>query len=304
MENNLPILLLTGASGMLGHYVADLFSDFRIVTIGRHTEDTVYADLVSPFSIPDMSPELCVHAAGTRSPEHAVQVNYEGTLNLLKALEDNPPRSFVYISSMEVYGCLEGEMIGEVSSVWAEEQPGKSRILAERAVWEWCADRGVTCTILRPAPMFGRDVSGWQRDMFNAVNTGYFYLIRGNCARRSIVLAYDVAQIIRRIHRIGGVYNVADPRARSFEDLAEAMARNSGKDKSVYRLPLKWARVLALAGDRIPVIGKVMDSRSFDFQLSSLTYDVSALLEKTDYAFFDTVEVIARRDKTYPYEDA
>lgn len=299
-----PLMLLTGGSSMLGHYIQNEFKDFHILCAGRDTGNDIPLDLAEEIILPEKPWEAVIHVASTDNPDKAEEVNHWGTLRLLDALEKCQPKSFVYVSTYKVYGLEEGEMIAESSTSWADDPVGLSRIRAEKAVWKWCEKRGVKCTVLRPAPMFGNGVCGWQADVFKAVNIGYYYLVRGNTSRRSIVLAYDVAGIIRRLLSVGGVYNVADPRMRSWVDLVEAMAFNSGKMKNVFRLPLKWAQLLAKIGDIVTPLGVVMNSRSLEFQLSTLTFDSSAVIRETGYRFFDTVEVIARKEKNYPYEES
>ncbi len=59
-----PSMLLTGASGMLGRYVAGAFSDFCIVSLGRGEGNDIRCDLSR--ETPDFSGrsfDLVVHCA-------------------------------------------------------------------------------------------------------------------------------------------------------------------------------------------------------------------------------------------------
>lgn len=305
MEKDAPILLFTGQSGTLGHYMRQAFAGFETISIGRSPQDDIQADLRRDFAIPRLkaTPEVCVHAAATTDPDLAEETNIIGTRHLLNALENHPPRHFVYISCTSVYGLTEGELLSETAAAQPCGTVAASKIKAEKMVWEWCAKKEIKCTILRPAYMFGSGIGGWQEETFKAVSRGYFFLIRGSRSRISVVTALDVAAVVRKIYTVGGIFNVADPRARTFEDLIEAMGRNSGKIKTVFRLPLKWARILAKAGNVFRPISIIMDSKKLDFRTRTLTFDVSRLQNAINHEFYDTIEVIARRDKNYPYEE-
>lgn len=305
MEKPKPTLLLTGASGMLGGYLKEVFSDYSVTTLGRSEDDDIKASFGNGGEVPQLGYyDLVVHTASDHDVERAIDVNFEGTRKLLAALGKNPPRCFIFVSCAEVYGRNYGGEISEKNHLWIEDKFGQSKVLAAREVESWCKEHGVISTILRPAPMFGRGMKGKWAETFNAVESGRYILVRGNSTVCSIVLAYDVARVVREIHTIGGIYNVADPRHHRFADIIEAMGANSGRFRTPYRLPAKWARLAARIGDRLPLSGILPTSASLAFQLTSLTYDCSALLDALPgFRFLNTVDVIARRDPGYPYSD-
>jgi nucleoside-diphosphate-sugar epimerase len=65
--------------------------------------------------------DVVVHAAGDARSQMADAVNYQGTINLCKGLDANPPQEMVFISSVQVYGKEEGvdydEMSGKLSEI-------------------------------------------------------------------------------------------------------------------------------------------------------------------------------------------
>lgn len=306
MQKTRQSMLLTGASGMLGGYISALFSDFVVTTLGNSPENDITVDLGKENSLSPLPYfDLVVHAAGVQTPDSSIMINLEGTKRLLAALEKNPPKYFVYISCAEVYGRSQGEEISEKNHLWTSDKFGQSKVLAAREVDEWSRSHSVISTILRPAPMFGKGMKGKWAEIFNAVNSGQYVLVRDNFTERSIVLAYDVARIVREIYPLGGVYNVADPVHHKFVDIIEAMGANSGHYKSPYRLPAKWAKIAARIGDKLPFSHNLPTSESLNFQLSTLTYNTDRLRERLpEFKFHDTVQVIARKDPSYPYIDS
>ena len=60
-------------------------------------------------------------------------VNYQGTVNLCKSLElVGIPKSFIFVSTVAVYGCEEGENIDETHPLNGTTPYAKSKIMAEK----------------------------------------------------------------------------------------------------------------------------------------------------------------------------
>lgn len=117
MNSDKKHVLITGASGLLGHYLTQQFSDCRLTRLGRGEECEIKCDLEK--ETPDFTDvfssglDLVVHAAGTEEESHALSLNLEGTKRLLEALSKVKVKQFVYISSTAVYGKTEGTDITE-----------------------------------------------------------------------------------------------------------------------------------------------------------------------------------------------
>lgn len=297
-------LLLTGASGMLGHYIQEVFSDFDITTLGRSEGCDVKCDLTHEEpGLPEAAYDLVVHAAGTQDASGARELNAGGTRRLLKALEGKMPAAFVLVSSAEVYGKETGEDVDESSPTWPSGEPGSSKLEAERLAEAAFSGTGTTLTVLRPATMFGSGMKGWAQEMFTDVMNGKYLHIRGNEAMISIVTAFDVARAIREIYPRGGTYNVADGSPVSRLSLAEAMSANAGRHHRMSVLPEKWARTLSGPLSLFPGLRRMFGRESIDRSMNSLTFSAARLAEATGLTFHHTVDVIARKSEGYPYEE-
>ena len=294
-------MLVTGASGMIGRYVCKEFSDMQIDTLGRSNQNNIVADITDCIKL-TAKYDVVVHCAGTTSEQSANEVNYCGTVNLLHALEQNPPSYFVLISSLSVYGLIEGNDVTENNLLRPVTEYGKSKLAAEQELQKWCVDKRVVLTILRPALTFGNGVTGKAAEMFDAIVRGRYFHVRGNQALRSVVMADDVARTCRLTFKEGGVFNVTDGCNRSIIELGDAMAANCGENKRIVHCPLKLLKIGAKLGDMFPGFGKLINSEKLKTLTSSLTFSNALLVEKTGMKFYDTIEVIARRSKDYPYE--
>ena len=297
------MLLITGAGGMLGKYLTQQFKEEEIVTLGQSPESDYIIDLIKES--PDFGGKCfssVIHAAGTEEASHAMELNLEGTKRLVSALEKKPPHNFVYVSSFQVYSRDAGENISEDTNTWATSEAGKSKALAEEFLKNWCVQRGVVLTIVRPARMFGNGVKGETLQLFNDAISGKYIHLRGNDAKVSLVCALDVAKGIKNIYNIGGIYNAADPFPVKFIDMVEATTANAGAKKRMTHLPPSWAEWIWRLGKWIPSVHRNLAPEIVEARMKTLTLDGSRFAETAGISYHDTISVIERRDKNYPYE--
>lgn len=272
------MIIVTGFSGFLGKTTLNHLRK-EILRIGR-----INADITCDLStqIPKLpATDLVIHAAGkahsvpktTLEKQEFFDVNLNGTLNLLKGLEQSPslPKNFVFISSVAVYGANEGNLLTEDSPLNAKDPYGLSKIQAEALVEEWCNRHNVICSILRLPLLAGPNPPGNLGAMIKGIKKGYYFDIAGGKAKKSIVLAEDVARIIPRVAEIGGVYNLTDGYHPSFAELSELIATQLGKKKP-FNIPhwVAWpmGRTGDLLGSKAPInsdkLRKITSDLTFD----------------------------------------
>lgn len=297
-------VLITGGGGMLGGYLKEEFSGEKVCTLGLAEENDFRIDLRNES--PDFQEQkfdTVIHTAGTEENEDAVALNLEGTKRLVQALEKYPPENFVYISSQKVYSQDAGENVDEDTNTWASDEAGKSKALAEGFLKEWCENRDVTLTIIRPARMFGTGVKGETLRLFNDAISGKYIHVRGNDAKVSLVCALDVAKGIRTLYERGGIYNAADGHAVRYIDMVEALTANAGAKKRMTHLPATWAEWVWRLGRWIPSIHRNLSPDVVEKRMKTLTLDGSRFAEKAGLEYHDTLSVIERTHKTYPYQE-
>jgi nucleoside-diphosphate-sugar epimerase len=285
-----PAALLTGGAGFLGKYLAaGLAATHRVTVLDRRPLEgyaSLEADLTVPASInlAGQHLELVVHAAGlahfvprTEDDEQRFfDVNAGGTRNLLQALErlPEPPESFVLISTVAVYGRVEGELLDELTPLAATDPYGASKREAEELVTEWAARRGVRWTILRLPLVYAEDAPGNLKAMREGIRSGRYAGIGQGTARRSMVRAEDVGGIVDRAARVGGVFHLTDGLHPSFREIEEAMAQAVGRNKP-RRLPYRMALGVAWFGDKIYTVTRrrfPLDTNRLEKMTRTLTF--------------------------------
>jgi nucleoside-diphosphate-sugar epimerase len=271
-------ILLTGATGFLGNVIVNELQADQIYTLARSNCNILF-DLKS--GVPNLPiVDLVIHAAGkahaeslTKQVEEYYDVNVNGTINLLKGLESSLPKALVFISSVAVYGKENGTSIDETYPLAANLPYGLSKVKAEKIITDWCQQNNVICTIFRLPLVAGPNTLGNLRAMINGIKRGYYINIKNGEAKKSIVLAKDVAKIIRRSYDIGGVYNLTDGYHPSFKELSILISKQLNK-KPPISLPYLVIKIISYFGDIFGNLSPI-NSNKFKKITSDLTFDDS-----------------------------
>ena len=285
-------ILLTGASGFFGQTLTNYFKtshnifDLSIPGINNSIRLDKEVPSFNQFF------DLVIHAAGKAHSlnesevltNQFFEVNVGGTQNLLKGLDlSGVPKQFVFISSVAVYGIEHGFSITEKAKLQAHDPYGLSKIRAEQVVLDWCDKHNITCTILRLPLLVGKNPPGNLGAMIKAIYKGYYFNIDGGKAKKSMVLAEDVARFIPIIAPLGGTYNLTDGVHPCFSDLSNAIAK-----KKMNNLPLFVAKIMGYLGDcfgeKAPInslkIKKITSDLTFDdSKARSLGWKPQSVLE-------------------------
>jgi nucleoside-diphosphate-sugar epimerase len=271
-------ILLTGSNGFLGKCLVKYYSNYYFETLSRRNANyNLDLALEVPSFLTDF--ELIIHAAGKAhsipnnefEKDQFNKINVIGVQNLLKGLENNKPQKFVFISSVSVYGLLEGKNINESTPLFATDPYGNSKIEAENIIKEWCEKHNVICTIFRLPLVVGENPPGNLGAMIRGIKKGYYFNIAGGDAQKSMVLATDVAKFILAAAEIGGTYNLTDGYHPTFKELSKNIGNTLGKP-FVPNLPTFIVQILSKLGD---LLGNKFPINSDKFLkiTSSLTFD-------------------------------
>jgi GlcNAc-P-P-Und epimerase len=283
-------VLITGAHGFLGTYFRHAFLEagWSVTTLGKSTQNEIALDLASEEPVFDHAPfTRVIHTAGLAHKiaqiNDAVQkfydVNIRGTENLLASLSPyaDQIRQFVFISSVAVYGIDQGQLITENSELEGRGPYAQSKILAEEQVTRWGQQYGVPILILRLPFVVGANAPGEFGQTLKKMKSPQYKLIGKGEARRSAVLATDIAKHTLHWEYKNGVYNLSDGYHPSFKEWFKYIHRNQAgvNPKTV---PDWLARILSGMGDLIP--GMPYHTRLYYQLTSTLTYsDEKARLE-------------------------
>ena len=222
-------LLFTGGTGFLGNNIMPILSnEYDVTTIGITPNDMIQSNLAKDIPTLLEHYEVVLHACGkahlvpkTEAEKQVFfDVNYQGTINLCSALERvGVPKSFVFISTLSVYGVKTGEMIDETHPLDGTSPYAKSKIMAEEYLTDWAKKNNVVLSILRPSLMVGPNAPGNLGAMVNGIKEGRYFNINHGTARKSLLMVYDIANVLPKLVDKGGVYNICDDTHPSYPPL-------------------------------------------------------------------------------------
>lgn len=253
-------VLVTGFSGFLGSSVVRslVAHGNDVVTIGRSQEANIVWDFFhNEPSLP--TSDMIVHCAGlahlnTKSgnDDEFIKVNFEATVNLCNALgkSEKLPSTFVFVSSVAVYGIDMGDNISESTEPNPSTPYGKSKLKAEQFLLEWGKTHNVQLLILRLPLIVGANPPGNLGAMIKAIRGGYYFRMGKGLAKRSMVLASDVGDFIAVSANRNGLVNLTDGVHPTFFEIENFIA--SFYKRKIFSLPKFVLNLLGKIGDLIP----------------------------------------------------
>jgi nucleoside-diphosphate-sugar epimerase len=299
-------ILISGATGFLGKIILNelIKLDYQLLTLGKKAVNDICVDLTrGNFHIPNAGKiDLVIHAAGKAHSVPKTQeevkfffdVNFEGTKNLCNSLLSSQcrPRSFIFISSVSVYGVDSGEFITEDHPLNGNTPYAQSKIMAEKWLHQWSNENNITLSILRLPLVAGLNPPGNLGAMIKGIRSGRYVSIGKANAKKSMIWAEDIAYIIPLLAQKGGVYNLTDGYHPSFGELELGIA-SILKKKPPKKITFNLARVIAflggLVGNKSPInsdkLKKITSTLTFDDTKAKtmLNWQPNQILNKLRY---------------------
>ena len=282
-------ILISGGNGFLGKYFVSFWNKkgFNTHSLGRDKSNSVVCNLAD--NVPNLKDKYkyAIHCSGKAHVVPKTQneidlfnkVNYIGTKNFLKGLEllEELPKAIILVSSVSVYGLEKGNFIKEDTPLLAKDPYGKSKILAEECFLSWIKSKDINATIIRLPLIVGENAPGNLHAMINGIKSGKYANLCGGKAKKSMVLAKDIAGFSPVLFKNSGIYNLTDGNHPSFKELSTTISKKYSK-KTVLNLIKPVAVSVALFGELFEkLLGKEfpLNLRKFSKMTKNLTFDDS-----------------------------
>ena len=179
-------VLVTGATGLIGKTLVKrllLCDGCNVVAVVRDLDRAreIFGDRfnciefiksdICELKPEDINVDYVVHSAAVTEsrrfvyePVEVINTTYEGTKRALEFARMNPVQSFVYLSTMEIYGTIKTEQPiaenhgCEIDTMKVRSSYPESKRLGEALCMSYCAEYGVPVRVLRLAQTFGKGV--------------------------------------------------------------------------------------------------------------------------------------------------
>ncbi len=292
-------ILFTGSNGFVGRNIIEKIKlDHNVYTLSRNNS---FYNIDLAHSIPTLQHkyDLVIHAAGVAhlmskfslDDQFIYDSNINTTKNLLQSLKNTHiPSSFIFLSSVAVYGLDEGYMINELTDLRGKSSYAKSKIECENIIIKWCKINNVTCTILRLPLLIGHRAKGNLSSLVKSIRTNTYFNITGNNAKKSMLHVYDIYNFIKLSYTKGGVYNLTDGFDPSIIDFTNRLAIIYGKPK-IFSIPYNLIKFVSKFGD---LFGDkfIINSYKFKKLTATLTFCNNKAVSAFDWQPMSVIENI------------
>lgn len=209
-------VLVTGSTGFVGScLVKKLSKRHRVFALVRKKKDSkkvkslgahpIIGDILDNNSLRGACKNIdaIYHLAGLVSDwgafESFMSVNYQGTLNLVKAAESSGVRQFVFMSTLNVLG-----MEGQESNEDSPYHPSSSyyvnaKIMAEKAIIHFAHDHSIKFTIIRACRLYGPGDNTYLPEFIRLLKLGKMVMIDKGKKLNSFLYVDDVVEALAKV---------------------------------------------------------------------------------------------------------
>ena len=274
--------LVTGATGLLGSHIAEQLRKRNepVRALVRKTSDTSFLDSIGVEKVyGDLSDKQALRKAceGVKTVYHSAakvgdwgpwsefqKITIDGTENLLAAAAEANVERFLHISSISVYGNVDGKgvVLDETAplgqNLYRWSYYSKAKVIAEQIVWKWHNEGKIKATVIRPSWLYGiRDRASIGR-LINAIRTGKAKLIGDGNNKLSLSYAGNVAEAAilaaNAEQAIGEAYNSCSDGDITLKGYMDLIAKTLGVPPVTKKVPYWLAKNVAFW---LEVIGRL-----------------------------------------------
>lgn len=253
----MPTLLVTGHSGFVGRTLFGNEGTFSAPSGWRLHALPDSLDIRDPAvadAIRDAAPRAVLHLAAStnvdesfRDPDACFDVNFRGTLNVLRALRTVAFKGrLLYVSSGDCYGALQESMlpVGEDAPLRPRNPYAVSKVATEALCYQWSQTEAIDVVIARPFNHIGPGqdsrfaIASFCEQIARAANQGAAPAIHaGNLdVTRDFTDVHDVLlayfALLER-GATGEAYNVASGREVKLRDVLNEALSIAGLQASI-----------------------------------------------------------------------
>lgn len=207
-------------------------------------------------------------------------VNVDGTRAVAEAAAAESVRQVIFASSIKAIGEGGDALLSDDSPEKPQDAYGRSKLEAERLLYEISEQEGLPVTILRFPLVYGPGVKGNLRQLFSAVWRGLPIPVGGVRNARSMLGVDNIVAFIGRLLQEPIVsqrpFLLSDREDVSTERLVRMIGAGLGRKPHIVKPPLRFLRGLAAVGDLVALSGlPALTSKHLDRLTTSLIVDSS-----------------------------
>jgi len=260
-------ILISGYSGFVGQNLArHLAPRYNLAGISHKNRSTSVLQHVyswDSLSISDLSGTNCIlHLAGkahdtknVSAKEEYFKINTELTKTLFDLFLKSDATTFIYFSSVKAVADSVDGILNESCAPNPKTPYGQSKLKAEEYLLAQRLPSGKRLFIIRPCMIHGPLNKGNLNLLYKVVKKGIPYPLGAFENKRSLLsisnLNFIIEKLVGDAMIPGGIYNVADDRPLSTNEIIDVIAKTSGLKTRIWNLNKKVIEFAASAGDKL-----------------------------------------------------
>jgi nucleoside-diphosphate-sugar epimerase len=276
-------VLVTGSSGLIGRWVGKRLDHEGIEWVGvdlapkiagtkcsQHFEVDILDVTALRKVFEESSPTHVIHLAARCDLDGKTVEDYEsnrvGVLNLCNAIRKAASVSRAIFTSSQLV-CEVGYVPKNDSDYCPHTVYGESKVFTEKVVREQQGG-GVTWCLARPTTVWGPHMSDHYKSLWQHIENGRFFHSGSGALYKSYAYAENIAHQYFRLLMASeaqvseNTFYLADYEPLSLRDYSNSIASALGVKPPV-TLPLFLAKLIALAGDLLNMVGVKFPFNSF-----------------------------------------
>lgn len=240
-------ILLTGSTGFVGRYFQKKYITKYAIQKFSFLKDN-FGDLHVQGVDVIVHLSALVHQMGGASAQAYEDVNVVQTLTLALKAKESGVLHFIFMSTVKVYGEESREIYNEASACNPQDEYGKSKLKAERAL-EKLEDKNFKVSIIRTPIVYGYSVKANIKNLMALIDKVSILPFGGIENKRSLTYVGNVCALIDCIiqKQQSGLFLASDDKALSTTQLIESIAKAKKKSCYLFKLPffaefLRWIK--------------------------------------------------------------
>jgi nucleoside-diphosphate-sugar epimerase len=247
-------IIITGGTGFVGNNLQNyLTATYEIETMSvRYEHDQQF----------DIKSDIVIHLAGkahdlkkVSKPKDYYEANFELTKQLFDAFIVSEASIFIFMSTVkavadEVKGILSEDEIPDPKTHY-----GIAKQQAEQYILNKEIPEGKRVYILRPCMIHGLGNKGNLNLLYQLVAKGLPWPLGDFQNKRSFLsienLCFVIQELIENVAIPSGVYQVADDKSLSTNELIHLLGVSLGKKNRILNIPSSWIKRVAKLGDHM-----------------------------------------------------
>lgn len=248
--------IITGASGFVGENLSGYLNNNSVEVSSISLRDNTWNQNI------DKNADAIIHLAGkahdlenVSNDSEYFKVNRDLTIALFQEFLKSDSRDFFYFSSVKAVADTADNIVKEDIMPNPLTPYGKSKFEAEQYLLAQQLPEGKRLFIIRPCMIHGPGNKGNLNLLYKVVEKGIPWPLASFENKRSFLsidnLSFLILQMLKNNTISSGIYNFADDKSLSTNELVTLIANASGKKAKLWNISNKMISNVAKIGDKI-----------------------------------------------------